>query len=88
MFKFLKCWPFLTDAPEPITRLSAEEALSIAREACVGDPQQQYLGWTKVTKKDAWLVWEVGSVTKGGGLSVEVDDATGRVLGITHWMGR
>jgi hypothetical protein len=66
----------------PPTRLSAEQAIQIARAAAQHEPFCSELTMTTVRERDGALVWSVGAAIVGKSLRVEIDDATGKVLGV------
>lgn len=66
----------------PPTRLSAEQAIAIAREAAAAtDPTlARYLTAVEPRTQGDRLVWIVASVAIGAALEVVVDDVSGNVL--------
>lgn len=82
MFQFISRW--LSGKPNIQTRLSADEALAIARSAASNDAMSQHLGPTTVEQRSGSVVWIVSSATVGRTLEVLIDDATGKVLDVRH----
>lgn len=81
MFKFISRW--LSGKTANIqTRLSADEALAIARSATSGDSMSQHLARTTVEERSGSVVWIVSSATVGSMIEVSIDDATGKVLDV------
>jgi uncharacterized membrane protein YkoI len=64
------------------TRLSADQALAIARSATSGDALSRHLGHTVVEERSGSVVWMVSSATVGQMLEVSIDDTTGEVLDV------
>jgi len=62
------------------TRLSAEQAIELARAAADSDPRRDLLTMTSVRERDGARIWSVSSATVGSALVVELDDATGEIL--------
>lgn len=83
MFKFISRW-LSGKASNIQTRLSADQALAIARKATSSDALSRHLGPTTVEERSGSVVWLVSSATVGGMLEVSIDDATGEVLDVRH----
>jgi uncharacterized membrane protein YkoI len=66
------------------TRLSADQALAIARSATADDSLSRHLGPVKLEDRSGTPVWIVSSATVGQMLEVSIDDATGKVLEAHH----
>ena len=82
MFQFISRW--LRGEPNIQTRLSADEAIAIARSATSDDLMSRHLALTTVEERDGAVVWIVTSSTVGQMLQVIIDDATGKVLDARH----
>jgi uncharacterized membrane protein YkoI len=83
MFKLISRW-FSGKAANIQTRLSAEQALAIARSATSNDALSRHLGPTMVEQRSGAVVWIVSSATVGQVLEVSIDDATGEVVDVRH----
>jgi uncharacterized membrane protein YkoI len=66
----------------PSTRLSAEQAIQIARAAVEEVSTRELLTMTRVDDRDGTLIWTVSQAVMGRATHVEVDDASGQVLRI------
>ena len=64
----------------PSTRLSADQAIQIARAAVEDASTRELLTMTRVDDRGGTLVWTVSQAVMGRATHVEVDDASGRVL--------
>lgn len=83
MFKLISRW-LGGKAAKIQTRLSADQALAIARSATSSDAMSRHLGPTTVEKRSGSVVWVVSSATVGRMLEVLIDDATGEVVEVRH----
>lgn len=92
----LKCtligWLFKrrsTNAQGIATRMTEDEVIAVARTAV---PESEMVARTLANPRCAdhqgKLIWTVSSATKGAGVVVEVDDATGAVVGRRYRSGR
>ena len=68
----------------PVTRLSRDEALAIARRAAENAPLAAELALTSVQQVSGRTVWIVSSATRGLMLEITIDDADGTVLEQRH----
>jgi uncharacterized membrane protein YkoI len=66
------------------TRLTADQALAIARSATADDSLSRHLGPVKLEDRLGAPIWIVSSATIGRMLEVSIDDATGKVLEVRH----
>lgn len=73
------------EPPRPVTRLSREEVIDIARAAIRDRPRSQDLGLAEARREDGRLVWHVSTATVGSGYCVMIDDATGTVISEGGW---
>jgi uncharacterized membrane protein YkoI len=83
MFKLISRW-LSGRSSNPQTRLTADQALAIARSATPNDALSRHLGLTTVKERSGSVVWIVSSATVGQMLEVSIDDATGEVLDVRH----
>jgi len=83
LFDLFRRW-FGCAQRKPPTRLSADDAVAIARTAAAGEPLCDQLAMTLVQERPGGTVWIVGSAGVGYSLEVTIDDASGRVLEIKH----
>lgn len=70
----------------PITRLSAEQALLIARQAINQPMISATMTRATTNKQDGKVIWAISAVLLGRTPLVEVDDTTGAVLSV-RWVG-
>jgi hypothetical protein len=61
-------------------RLSAQQAVELARVAAASDPRHEDLSMSTVQDRSGTLVWIVSTPTIGNTLEVEIDDATAQIL--------
>ena len=64
----------------PSTRLSADQAVQIARSAVEDVSTRELLTMTRIDDRNGTLVWTVSQAVMGRATHVEVDDSTGQVL--------
>lgn len=69
------------------SRLSREQACAIAGEV-VDAGVRHWIAHAEAERRGEGLVWVVSSLTKGSGVRVIVDDATGRVIDVGRWGNR
>lgn len=78
-------------APEPgiATRMIEGEVVAVARTA-VSDSEMdaQALANPCPANRDGAIVWTVSSMVMGSSVTVEVEDATGKVIGRRDYGGR
>ena len=74
---------FGTSAPtRPSCRLTETAALEIARRA-LGEARPLYI--IKVARTQRGVEWQIGTATKGSGVIISIDDATGTVVDRSQW---
>jgi hypothetical protein len=72
-------------AQRPVTRLSEQEVRAIAKAAVAEGFFKDLMTITSVEQRDGRVLWHVGSATRGSGLWVTVNDATGEVVEQKKW---
>lgn len=70
---------------EAVTRLTREEALTLAKKAAAAANVTEELTMSMVRKKGDRLLWVIGTPTVGSGWTVEIDDANGMVGPVQRW---
>jgi hypothetical protein len=76
---------FASGSRPPATRLSEAEARAIARAAVPDGFFKDRMTITKVESRDGRLLWHIESATRGSGLRVTIEDATGQVIEQKKW---
>ena len=69
----------------PTAKLSQAQACAIANAAVSDSPYKAMMTMARVDNRDGKRVWIVGSATIGSGMTVIVDDATGKILHREPW---
>jgi len=69
----------------PHSLLSAKQACEIAERAVTGTYYAGKMTFSKLENRDGKLIWLISSVTKGSGVIVTVDDATGELMHNERW---
>lgn len=85
MLARLRAWWRRGGRPE--TRLTPEQARAIANAAMTGEWSWYAgkMGIASVEERDGRVLWRIGSATRGSGVIVTVEDATGVVLDRQGW---
>ncbi len=74
--------------PELKSTLTAQQACAIAEKAIVGTEWVGLMTLSRLINQNGKLVWAIGSATRGCGMSVMIDDATGVVISCEQLHGR
>lgn len=64
----------------PRPRLSAEDAIAIAREAAKDNAAWAQLTMVNLGERDGRLIWTVRQPVTGSSLEIDIDDSTGAVV--------
>jgi uncharacterized membrane protein YkoI len=68
--------------------LTPEQACTIAEQAVAGSEWAGLMTLATLMVQDERLVWAIGTATRGAGMSVMIDDSTGRVIRCEQIHGR
>lgn len=87
MFNFLSRI-FKQHPPELKSTLTAQQACAIAEKAVVGMEWAGLMTMSRLITQNGKLIWAIGAATRGCGMSVMIDDATGVVISCEQLNGR
>ena len=81
MKSWIKRWfDFVVGRIEPISSLTANEALQIARTHASSATEAERLQMALLAEEDGKKIWVVSEAAVGNVAFVEIDDATGELL--------
>ena len=75
----------VSHAPQPKSALTAQQASAIAETAVIGTHHAGNMWMSRLDTFNGQRVWIVGSASKGSGITVIIDDATGNIVSCKPW---